>query len=219
MDITGILALAVQHRRQPIENVSHMPTVLTGQTSTRPVRAAWKRAIRFWFNCLLFPKHSVQVASPKPKKKVRRLATLGILAIAGWVLFGNLGYPLFEPIETRNAQLALSLIENRESSALNLHDGYYWSQPPLQTWAIAASYKIFGASAWATRFPIALASMLTVLATFLLGRRMVGFRAAAFGSLFLLMSIGFAAVSRYACLLYTSPSPRDLSTSRMPSSA
>ena len=197
MDITGILALAVQHRRQPIENVSHSPTVLTGQTSARPVRAAWKRAIRFWFNCLLFPKHSVQVASPKPKKKVRRLATLGILAIAGWILFGNLGYPLFEPVETRNAQLALSLIENRESSASDLHDGYYWSQPPLQTWAIAASYKIFGASAWATRFPIALASMLTVLATFFLGRRMVGFRAAAFGSLFLLMSIGFAAVSRY----------------------
>ena len=26
-------------------------------------------------------------------------------------------------------------------------------------------------------------------------------------------------ISAYACLLYTSPSPRDLSTSRMPSSA
>ena len=30
---------------------------------------------------------------------------------------------------------------------------------------------------------------------------------------------GDVAVRRYACLLYTSPSPRDLSTSRMPSSA
>ena len=197
MDITGILALAVQHRRRPIENVSHTPSVLFGETSTRPVRAAWKRAIRFWFNCLLFPKHSVQVASPKPKKKVRQLATLAILAIAGWILFGNLSYPLFEPVETRNAQLALSLIKSGDSSALNLQEGYYWGRPPLQTWAIAASYRIFGASAWATRFPIALASMLTVLATFLLGRRMVGFRAAALGSLFLLMSIGFAAISRY----------------------
>ena len=28
-----------------------------------------------------------------------------------------------------------------------------------------------------------------------------------------------AAVNKFACLLYTSPSPRDLSTSRMPSSA
>ena len=28
-----------------------------------------------------------------------------------------------------------------------------------------------------------------------------------------------AGISRYGCLLYTSPSPRDLSTSRMPSSA
>ena len=197
MDITGILSLAVQHRYRPIENVSHTPVVLNCQTSARPVRAAWKRAVRFWFNCLLFPKHSVQVASPKPKKKVRQLVTLGILAIAGWILFGNLSYPLFEPVETRNAQMALSLIEGGDSSALSSHDGHYWSQPPLQTWAIAASYKIFGTTAWATRFPIALASMLTVLATFLIGRQMVGFRAAALGSLFLVMSIGFAAISRY----------------------
>ena len=200
MDITGILALAVQHRRRPNEVVSHTPAVLSHQTTTRPVRAAWKRAIRFWFNCLMFPKYSVQVASPKPKKKVRRLATLGILAIAGWILFGNLSYPLFEPVETRNAQLALSLIEHGDSSALNSYDGHYWRQPPLQTWAIAASYKIFGVSVWATRFPIALASMLTVLATFILGRRMVGFRPAALGSLFLLMSIGFAAISRYTTI-------------------
>ena len=200
MDITGILALAVQHRRWPIETVSHTPAALVHQTTSRPVRAAWKRAVRFWFNCLMFPKHSAQVASSKPKEKVRRLATLGILSIAGWILFGNLSYPLFEPVETRNAQLALSLIESGDWSVLKLHEGYYWNQPPLQTWAIAASYKIFGASAWATRFPIALASMLTVLATFTLGRRMVGFRAAALGSVFLLMSIGFAAISRYTTM-------------------
>ena len=30
---------------------------------------------------------------------------------------------------------------------------------------------------------------------------------------------GFSRVKDYICLLYTSPSPRDLSTSRMPSSA
>ena len=197
MDITGILALAVQHRRQPIETVSHTSAILSRQTTTRPVRAAWKRAIRFWFNYLMFPKHAVQVASPKPKKKVRRLAALGILAIAGWILFGNLSYPLFEPVETRNAQLALSLNESGNWLVPKLHDGYCWSEPPLQTWAIAISYQIFGTSAWATRFPIALASLLTVLITFLLGRRMVGFRAAALGSVFLLMSIGFAAISRY----------------------
>ena len=33
------------------------------------------------------------------------------------------------------------------------------------------------------------------------------------------MTEGFAAVHQRICLLYTSPSPRDLSTSRMPSSA
>ena len=32
-------------------------------------------------------------------------------------------------------------------------------------------------------------------------------------------NIGFESIDSIACLLYTSPSPRDLSTSRMPSSA
>ena len=200
MDITGILALAVQHKRRPIENISHAPAALTRQTTTRPVRAAWKRAIRFWFNCLMFPKHSRQVASPQVKKKVRRLATVGILAITCWMLFGNLNYPLFEPDETRSAQLALSLIQSGDWSVPKLQDGYYWDKPPLQTWAIAISYKIFGASPWATRLPIALASMMTVLAALVLGRRMVGFRAAAFGSVFLMMSIGFAVMSRYTTM-------------------
>ena len=200
MDMTGILALAVQHGRRPIETVSHSPIALTPQTSARPIRAAWKRAVRFWFSCLMFPKHSHQVASTKPKKNARRLATLGLFAIAAWMLFGNLNYPLFEPDETRNAQLALSLIESGDWSVLKLQNEYYWDKPPLQTWAIAASYKVFGASPWATRFPVALASMLTVLATFLIGRRLVGFRAAALASLFLLMSAGFAIVSRYTTM-------------------
>ena len=200
MDITGILALAVQHKRHPIETISHSPGYLSPRTSTRPVRAAWKRSLRFWFNCLMFPKHSHQVASTKPKKAVRHLATLGLLAIAAWMLFGNLNYPLFEPDETRNAQLALSLIESGDWSVLKLEEEYYWDKPPLQTWAIATSYRIFGASPWATRFPIALASLFTVVGTFLIGRRLVGFRAAALASLFLLLSAGFAIVSRYTTM-------------------
>ena len=201
MDTTGILALAAQHGRRPIETISHSPITLLPKTfSARPVRAAWKRAVRFWFNCLMFPKCSHQVASAKPKKKVRQLATLGLLVIAAWMLFGNLNYPLFEPDETRNAQLALTLIDSGNWSVLKLQDGYYWDKPPLQTWAIAASYKIFGVSPWATRFPVALASMLTVLGTFLIGRRLVGFRAAALASLFLLLSAGFAIASRYTTI-------------------
>lgn len=56
MDVVGILALAVQNGCRPMETVSHLPNTLNLQTSTRPIRAAWKRAIRFWFNGLMFPK-------------------------------------------------------------------------------------------------------------------------------------------------------------------
>ena len=185
MDIIGILALANQHGCRPVESISHAPNVLSPQTSTRPIRGAWKRAVRFWFNRLMFPRYSCQIDSTKPKKTTRHMAVLAVFGAAAWMLFGNLNYPLFESSETRSAHLALTLIESGD-----------WESPRLSTWAIATSYRIFGVSPWATRFPIALASMLTVVVTFTLGRRLVGFRPAVLASAFLVMSIGFVVFSR-----------------------
>ena len=63
----------------------------------------------------------------------------------------------------------------------------------------------------------------TVLVPLLTGTLKMPQRQAHATSLAIVISVGIAAVIPYLraghCLLYTSPSPRDLSTSRMPSSA
>jgi dolichol-phosphate mannosyltransferase len=199
-DVTRIIALARLHERRAVESVSYVPRPESTDSSSRPVRAAFKRAIRFWYTELMFPKRHVDVAQSKPKKSKRYLITLTLMLIASMLLFGNLSYPLFEPDETRNAELALALVDSNDWSVLKLYKNHYWDKPPLQTWAIACSYKIFGASPWSTRLPIAMASLLTVVFTFVLGRRLLGFWAATAATTLLMSTLGFVVISRYTTM-------------------
>lgn len=196
-DVARILSLAAWQKKNVIESVSHVSEVAAGRASGRRVRAALQRGIRFWYTELMFPKRHSEIARAKPKQSERYLISALLMLVASVMLFGNLNYPLFEPDETRNAELAMALIESNDWSVLKLHQTHYWDKPPLQTWAIASSYQWFGQSPWATRLPIALASMFTVGCTFFLGRRLVGFYAATAATILLLSSIGFVVISRF----------------------
>ena len=76
----------------------------------------------------------------------------------------------------------------------------YLDKPPLLYWATAGSFQLFGPSEFAARFPTALAAMLTILATFALGTRLLGPRAAFLGSLMLLLSLGFVLSGRFVIM-------------------
>jgi 4-amino-4-deoxy-L-arabinose transferase-like glycosyltransferase len=204
-DVTRLMSLTAWHNRQRVESVCHISDRQTVPTSSGRVRSgfgrvgsAFGRAIRFWYAVLMFPRRHAEIVERKPKQKNKRyLISLLLMLVAGLLLFGNLDYPLFEPDETRNAELALALIESKDWSVLKLHQSYYWDKPPLQIWSIASSYKLLGPSPWSTRLPIALASMLTIGLTFFLGRRLIGFYAAVAATVMLLSSIGFVIISRY----------------------
>jgi 4-amino-4-deoxy-L-arabinose transferase-like glycosyltransferase len=161
---------------------------------------ALKRGCRFWWNSIMFPVKLKDTSVRHYKKFDRLCATTGLLLIAAIVFFSSLNYPLFEPDEARNAQLALNVIESGQWMSLTLAEENYWDKPPLQMWAIAASYKVFGVSPFATRLPVALASMLTMLATLLLGKKLLGYRGSWFGGLLLLLTTGFVCVSRYVTM-------------------
>ena len=173
-------------------------------TSTTPsleqTLRATQRGCRFWWNSIMFPVNLKESPVHRYKIYERFLGTIGLLLIAAIVFFGSLDYPLFEPDEARNAQLALNVLESGQWMSLTLAEENYWDKPPLQMWAIAASYKVFGASPWATRLPVAIASMLTMLATLLLGKKLLGYRGSWFGSLLLLLTTGFVCVSRYVTM-------------------
>lgn len=196
-DVTRLMAVAALHKLKRVESICHVSGRQTKQTQLREIFGAFGRAIRFWYAEMMFPKRHDELVESKPKKSKRNLISLLLMLVVGMLLFGNLDYPLFEPDETRNAELALALVESNDWSVLKLHQNHYWDKPPLQSWAIAFSYKLLGPSPWSTRLPIALASMLTVGLTFFLGRRLIGFYAAVAATIMLLSSVGFVIISRY----------------------
>src|SRR5262249_3738799 len=67
----------------------------------------------------------------------------------------------------------------------------YLDKPPLLYWLTAAAFKALGPTPQAARIVPALAALLTVLFTYLLGMRLVGPRGAWLGAMCLVTSIGF----------------------------
>lgn len=192
--------LKIQH--QAIREIEIKDRSLKRATdpSSQTIRQSSSRAIRMWWTEIMFPKseHELDHKRTKPIEKYSLIVVLAVVAIS--LFFGNLNYPLIEPDEARNAQLAVNLVNSGQWMSLSLADEYYWDKPPMQIWAIAASYKVFGVSPFATRFPVALAAFVTVLATLLIGKRLVGFRAAWLGAGLLLLTSGFVFSGRFVTM-------------------
>ena len=72
----------------------------------------------------------------------------------------------------------------------------YFEKPPLLYWINAASLKNFGQNEFAARFPSALCGLLTVLATYIIARRLYNRRSALISALILGTSAGFVLQSR-----------------------
>ena len=70
-------------------------------------------------------------------------------------------------------------------------------KPPLLYWVTAASFQALGRSEFAARFPGAIAAMLTVIVTSLLGGRLLGARSAYLASLMLFLCLGFVLAGRF----------------------
>ncbi len=113
------------------------------------------------------------------------------------VFWPRLSYPLLEPDEARNAQIALEMYQSGDWVSLTRKGRPYMDKPPLLFWSISTCYRLFGPSPFAARLPVALAATLTVLVTYLLGTSLVGTRAALWGTVVLATSIGFILPGRY----------------------
>ncbi len=200
--VTRFLALAVLHRRSVWETkIGCLATEVSATTlNNKQILVAIQRALRFWWNRIMFSRRQDELPHQRHKAIEKGIATIALMLIATFVLFRGLSFPLFEPDEARNAQLAMNIVNSGQWMALTLADENYWDKPPLQIWAIAASFKLLGVSQFATRFPVAIASMLTLLTTLLVGQRLVGFRSAWMGTLLLLLTSGFVCVGRYVTM-------------------
>ena len=111
-------------------------------------------------------------------------AALGALALAlalAW--FGTLGLrPLNKSDESRYAEIAREMVASGDWLTPRLNGFKYFEKPPLQYWATAAAFEVFGERDWAARLWAALTGFGAVLLAFFAGRRAFGERAGLFAA-------------------------------------
>ncbi len=127
-------------------------------------------------------------------------ALLLVLLVPAALLYPCLSFALFEPDEGRYAQIPREMLQAGEWIVPTLQGEPYLDKPPLFYWAVMAAYAALGYHAWVARIVPALAVHGTVLLTYLLGRRLVGGRAAVWGALLLAVSPGLLGMGRLLLL-------------------
>ncbi|HEX7340745.1 MAG TPA: glycosyltransferase family 39 protein [Rhodanobacteraceae bacterium] len=120
--------------------------------------------------------------SPVPGNNQRaahtpRWLVLSCLAMLAVVWFVGLGYrPLFKTDEGRYAEIAREMVVTGNWVTPRLDSFRYFEKPPLQYWATAATYKIFGIHDWCARLWSALTGFLTILLAIFAASRLYGRR-------------------------------------------
>src|SRR6266446_3050384 len=104
------------------------------------------------------------------------IAKSAILFLA-WVFFhvvGTWSIPLIDRDEPRFAEASREIIERGDYIVPHFNNQLRLDKPPLAYWAQVASYRIFGESDFAARFPSAVAAALVALAILAWGSRIGG---------------------------------------------
>jgi 4-amino-4-deoxy-L-arabinose transferase-like glycosyltransferase len=80
--------------------------------------------------------------------------------------------PLFNPDEGRYAEIPREMLNSGDWVVPHLNGLAYIEKPPLQFWATALSYRVFGVSAFAARLYTALTALGTILVLWVTARRL-----------------------------------------------
>src|SRR5574341_213874 len=136
------------------------------------------------------PDQETTLANSASREDVPPRATLIVLVtvfLAIW--FGNLDYhKLVRPDEGRYAEIAREMAVTGDWITPRLNGIKYFEKPPLQYWATAAAYKVFGVNDWAARLWLGLAALAGVVMAFFAANRLFGPPAGAFSAAILATS-------------------------------
>ena len=105
-----------------------------------------------------------------------------------WFLL-PVGRPLSHPDEGRYAEIAREMLASGDWVTPHLNDLPYLEKPPLQYWATALAYHVFGQNEWSARLCATLSGWLNVVLVFLLGRRLWNVRTGAIAAALLGSSV------------------------------
>lgn len=147
----------------------------------------------FWWARVLFPgRVGRRLETDTPKV----LPVALLVLIAALLFFSRLRSPLLEPEEARYAEIPRQMLAAGQWLVPVLHGEPYYHKPPLLYWLIMASYSLAGVHDWAARLVPCSAGLLTVLAVYFWGRRILGWRAAFAGAVMLCLSARFVYLGR-----------------------
>lgn len=121
-------------------------------------------------------------------QKYRTSLLISTIAIVFFVPFLG-GVHLFDWDEINFAEIAREMVESGDFLRPQMDYVFFTEKPPMFMWFQAASMKIFGVNEFASRFPNALAGLVTLLVLYHFGKRIYNHRfgliwvAAYFGSI------------------------------------
>jgi 4-amino-4-deoxy-L-arabinose transferase-like glycosyltransferase len=116
-----------------------------------------------------------------PSKKIWWL----VIAVAV-IWFANLEYrKLIKPDEGRYAEIPREMVVSGDWTTPRLNDLKYFEKPPLQYWATATAYTVFGQHQWTSRLWTALTGFAGILLLWYAGLRLFGREAAGYAAILL----------------------------------
>ena len=106
-----------------------------------------------------------------PSTLAKRGTVLLFLAIVAVYFYGLGHLPFVGPDEPRYAQVAREMFLRHDLITPTLGGHTWFEKPALLYWMMILSFKLFGVSEWAAHLPAAISGVLTVVAVFVVGRR------------------------------------------------
>jgi 4-amino-4-deoxy-L-arabinose transferase-like glycosyltransferase len=128
-----------------------------------------------------------------PQKKF----ILALLALWAIIYLTSTATPaLLDDADTVHAEAAREMAESNNFVTLYANNIRYLEKAPLMYWSVALAYKIFGVTEFASRLPLALATLALILVTFQMGRHLFGERAGFYAGVIVATCIGIYLFTR-----------------------
>lgn len=105
--------------------------------------------------------------------RLRSSLLIAVPLALGWFVFLS-SYALWDPDEGRYAEIPREMLASGDWITPRLNGIKYFEKPPLQYWATAVAFEVFGESEWSSRLWTAGTGFLGCVLTGWLGRRVYG---------------------------------------------
>jgi 4-amino-4-deoxy-L-arabinose transferase-like glycosyltransferase len=130
---------------------------------------------------------------------VTRYPLLVLILLSLLLYFFKLGsFSLYDAAETTYGEFVKNMLNSGDWLTLHYNGATIFDKPPLYYWLAALLSKLIGFNEWAMRLPAAVSGLLTVVTTYLLGRKFHNERTGLLAGLIVMTAFQFLVQSRIA---------------------